>query len=270
MESNLCITGRMGHYMFTRLKQKDRFFEKGKLYAYSSGEIVACIVEGKNKPKSGNTEYILLSLGYCTLVMDEFKNYSAWEFCLDDFYLTKKYHFLCTVGAGQLKANKKVVTEFPDDIVCKLAYHEVPQEVLGYFEIALTSDSDIGFYKEQLIDSLSDTDILPGCIYFTDSQAILMLGRVTLVDNSTSRRNVCYASVRVPVEDASIWRVRVDLLTALKRDLETGSLSSLGLTVSKPSKGYLGCTPETLFNQGGRFVHIPANFMKGKNFSVEV
>lgn len=250
--------------MFTRLKQKDRYFEKGKLYAYSSGEIVACIAEGRNNPK----QYILLSLGYCTLVMDEFKNYSAWEFCLDDFFLSRKYHFLCTVGVSQLSYNKRVVTNFPDDIVCKLAYHEVPEEILGYFETALTSEFDTCFYQEYLIDALSDTEILPGCIYISDAQAVLMLGKVTLVDSS-GKRNQCYATVRVP-KDGDTWKIRVDLLKALKKDLDTGVLSSLGISLKKPQKGYLGCTPDTLVSQGGKFIRIPANFLRGKKISVEV
>lgn len=250
--------------MFTRLKQKDRYFEKGKLYAYSSGEIVACIAEGRNNPK----QYILLSLGYCTLEMDEFKNYSAWEFCLDDFFLSRKYHFLCTVGIGQLNHNKRIVNDFPDGIVCKLAYHEVPEEVLGYFETALTSESDTCFYQEYLIDALSDTEILPGCIYISEAQAVLMLGKVTLV-NGSGQRNECYATVRVP-KDGDTWKIKVDLLKALKKDLDTGVLSSLAITTSKPSKGYLNCSPDTLVSHGGKFIRIPANFLKGKKMSVEV
>lgn len=264
--------------MFTRLKQKDKFFEKGKLYAYSSGEIVACIDELKNNSKVGNTQYVLLSLGYCTLVMDKCKNYWAWEFNLNDFFLSQKYHFFVNIGSFQLKANKRVVSSFPDDIVCRLTYHEVPEDLLEYFRLSLTSDSDISFYKDTLMEPLRESDLLPGCIYITDSQAVLMLGRVTLVDENRNRRT-CYLSSRVQITykerdyiQSMMWSLKLKLLEALKKDLDEGTFTSTQISASQPPKGYLECTSETLApkNSGGRFINIPKNFLKGSKYSVEV
>ena len=264
--------------MFTRLKQKDRFFEKGKLYAYSSGEIVACIDSVKNNSKTGNTQYILLSLGYCTLVMDECKNYWAWEFNLNDFFLSQKYHFLASIGSFQLNSNKRVVSSFPDDIVCRLTYHEVPEDLLGYFSTALKSETDVTFYKDTLMEPLKESDLLPGCIYILDAQAVLMLGRVTLVGEDKKRRT-CYLSttVRVTYDEMDnpqkmLWSLKVKLLQSLKKDLDEGTFTSVRVSDETPSKGYLGCTSETLTpsHSGGRFINIPSNFLKGSKYSVEV